>query len=93
LKELKKKNTIDPEMIILQELLVPTVHSDLINVNYFLEIHFGHKGMTFGSKLKPAVLPIYIYAPIVPKSVLKFKKPDNWNPIRYNPVHLVVADQ
>lgn len=49
--------------------------------------------MTFGSKLKPAVLPIYIYAPIVPKTVLKFKKPDNWNPIRYNPVHLVVADQ
>jgi len=70
LKELKKKKTLDPEVLILQELLVPTVHSDLINVNYFLEVHFGHKGMTFGSKLKPAVLPIYIYAPIVPKNQL-----------------------
>jgi hypothetical protein len=71
-------------------MLTPTVHSDLLNCNYFLEVHFGHKGMTFGSKLKPAVLPVYIYAPILPHNLKKQVKPDNWNPIIYPPTHFIV---
>jgi len=49
--------------------------------------------MTFGSQLKPVLMPIYIYAPIVPMGLDSVSKPENWKPVVYPSVQFIVTNQ
>jgi len=53
---------LEPEDIILQNYLVPSVNTNLIKCRYFLEIEFKHAGITFNDEIPKIVYPIYIFA-------------------------------
>jgi hypothetical protein len=57
----KKKRDLNPEDIAMQNQVVPTTSSSLINVRYFIEVYLIHKGMTFKSRVPPAVFEIKIH--------------------------------
>ena len=60
---------------------------------YYLQVEVVHKGMTLGSKLKPAVLPIYIFTPIAPIELHKQVKPLVWNPKVFQLTQFIVPEQ
>lgn len=80
LKRKSKKKPVKPEDIAMSELLLPTTKCGLIQCNYFLEVHFEHKGITLGSKIPPAILPLTIVAPAIPAHLHHIQIPQNWNP-------------
>lgn len=92
-KEYKKRKTLEAEDLFMLDKLLPTVHSDLINCQYYLQVEVVHKGMTLGSKLKPAVLPIYIFTPIAPIELHKQVKPLVWNPKVFQLTQFIVPEQ
>ena len=57
----KKKRDLKPEDIAIQNQVVPTTSSSLINVRYFIEVYLIHRGMTFKSRVPPAVFEIKIH--------------------------------
>lgn len=50
-----------PEDIAMQSQVVPSTSTSLINISYFLEVHIYHKGLTFKSKVPPAVYEIKVH--------------------------------
>jgi|LauGreDrversion4_2_1035121.scaffolds.fasta_scaffold749850_1 hypothetical protein len=61
--------------------MLPTTRSSLINCNYFIEVHIYHRGLTFKSKVPPAVVPIVFYPHINKKPTTENPPtPLNWNP-------------
>lgn len=89
----EKKKGIEAEEIALQELLLPSTRTALISCIYFLEIHFTHCGITLGSKIPPATMPLYIYAPSIPWHMHKIAIPDNWQPCIFQKVELSATEQ
>jgi hypothetical protein len=63
-KAYKKKATKPflPEDVTIQSELLPTTKTQLINVSYMAEVHVYHSGVTWKSKVPPAVFPISIYS-------------------------------
>jgi hypothetical protein len=57
------KMILEPEDIILQDYLLPTVRGNLIKSLYFIEVSFTHAGLTLGSSIPKIVFPVYIFAP------------------------------
>jgi hypothetical protein len=49
------------EDIAMQSQVVPSTSTSLINISYFLEVHIYHKGLTFKSKVPPAVYEIKLH--------------------------------
>ena len=57
--------------------------TSLISITYLLEVHLYHKGLTMGSKLPPAVLPINIVPAehiSIDAKLVEQVAPPNWNP-------------
>jgi hypothetical protein len=57
----KKKRELMAEDIAMQSQVVPSTSTSLINISYFLEVHIYHKGLTFKSKVPPAVYEIKVH--------------------------------
>jgi len=47
-----------PEIDVLKKFVVPSSIGKVIQVSYTLEVHFYHRGLTFMSKVPPAVLSV-----------------------------------
>jgi len=54
---------LEPEDVIMQNYLPPSVNTRLIKAHYFLEINFNHAGITFDDEIPKIVYPIYLFAP------------------------------
>jgi len=57
----KKKRDLMAEDIAMQSQVIPSTSTPLINISYFLEVHIYHKGLTFKSKVPPAVYEIKVH--------------------------------
>jgi len=66
---------LEPEDVILQNYLVPSVNTNLIKSHYFLEVHFTHAGITFNDEIPKIVYPIYIFAPEINEDLHKMEAP------------------
>jgi len=74
------KMLLEPEDIILQNYLVPTVSSNLIKCHYFIEVHFSHAGLTFNNEIPKIVFPIYMMAPEIKTDLHPMSAPLEYNP-------------
>lgn len=72
--------TLEPEDVILQNYLVPTVRTNLIKCHYFIEIHFNHAGITFNNEIPKIVFPIYMFAPEINVDLHKMSAPLGYHP-------------
>jgi len=71
---------LEPEDVILQNYLVPTVSTNLIKAHYFIEVHFSHAGITFNNEIPRVVFPIYMFAPEINEDLHKCSAPLDYNP-------------
>ncbi len=71
---------LEPEDLILQDFLVPTVKGTLIRCLYFIEIIFTHAGITMGNEIPKIVFPIYMMVPDIKLDLHKMAAPLEYYP-------------
>ncbi len=69
------KKALEPEDIVLQNYLVPTVNTTLIKCRYFLEMHFSHSGLLVSEEIPKIVFPIYMFAPSISEDFHRTEAP------------------
>jgi hypothetical protein len=71
---------LEPEDIVLQSYLVPTVNTSLIKCRYFLEVSFAHSGLGVSEEIPKIVFPIYLFAPEIKEDFHRTEAPLNYSP-------------
>jgi len=82
------KMILEPEDIVLQDYLVPTVRGNLIKAQYFIEVSFTHAGLTLGSSIPKIVFPIYLFAPEIQMDLHHVSAPLDYHPVELNALEL-----
>lgn len=86
------KRALEPEDIVIQNYLVPTVNTTLIKCRYFLEVEFSHSGMV-SSDIPKVIFPIYMMAPEINEDLHKLEIPVNYDPLIFHIVDVKIPFQ